>query len=126
MKGAKNIETAAATYYTMREERLTKQREVDQMEKAEKLALAALQKALGTAGADAHEGGGYRVSTTRLAVPTVVDGEKLWAWGQKAQNRAMLTVGVIAADWRTAVSLGIEVPGVESYLRETIKVVEAG
>jgi hypothetical protein len=126
MKGQKAVETAAATYYTQREQRLELQRTVDAMEKEEKLALAALQKALGASGVDQHTGGGYKITTARLTVPTVVDGEMLWEWGQKPANRPLLTVGVIAADWRKLVANGVEVPGVESYTRETVKVVEAG
>jgi len=123
---AKRIEAKAAHYYGLRDKRLVAQREVDAMEKIEKLALSELEVELLAGGAEDHAGGGYAVTTRKLVVPQVVDVELLWSWGQKKDNRKLLKLDVIAADWRTLTALGVKVPGVEAFTKATLIVKEVG
>ncbi|MEK9735993.1 MAG: hypothetical protein VW362_08970 [Candidatus Nanopelagicales bacterium] len=107
--------------YALRQDRLAAQKEVDALEKQEKELRAKLFDALKASPTGAVSGSIAHAEVRSSIVPTLVDADAFLAWARKSPKRAgLLKVGVVTDAWRTFVSNGGEVEGVEEFVKEDL------
>jgi hypothetical protein len=112
--------------WEMRQRRLAAQREVDRLKEAEEDAHALIGEALRKAKLQGGKGELATAAFRRTQVAQVVDEEAFMAWGKLKANRDCLKATVVAQAWRLRLAEGIEVPGVEPFLKETVVLTKAG
>lgn len=108
--------------HTKRTARLALQKQVDDMEAAEKDIKANVEGLLRELKLDGAHGEKAQVYFTRLQVPQLTDEEAFFAWGRLKANRDVMKVGVNNEAWRLRIADGVTVPGTESFLKETLQV----
>jgi hypothetical protein len=123
---ADNLGAMIDRAWTYRAARLEAQRDVDRLkEKEDEMHAeigAALRKAKLQGGKGVLASAGFR----RTQVAQVVDEEAFLAWGKLKANRDCLKAGVVGEAWRLRLAEGVEVPGVEAFLKETVVLSKAG
>lgn len=116
-----NLAKITDQLYTLRQERLAAQKEVDALEKQEKELRAQLFAALRESPSGAVAGDVAKAEIKTSIVPTLVDPEAFLKWARKSPKRAdCYKVSVVTDAWRTHVSLGDTVDGVESFTKEDL------
>lgn len=116
-----NLSKITDQLYTLRQERLAAQKEVDLLEKQEKELRAKLFAALKESPTGAVSGAVAHAEIKSSIVPSMVDEERFLAWARKSPKRhALLKINVATEAWRTFISNGGEVEGVESFTREDL------
>lgn len=111
--------------WTAREARLKAQHAVDRLEEGEKELRSKVEALLREAKLDGAKGKLANAHFRRLQVPQLVDEEKFLKWAQKPDNRDCLKVGVNNEAWRARLGEGDKVPGVDSFIKETLAIIPA-
>lgn len=107
--------------YTLRQSRLAAQKEVDALEAQEKALRAELFAALKASPTGAVAGSVAKAEIKTSIVPSLVDPEAFRKWCAKSPKRMdCLKVGVVTDAWRTHVSNGDVVDGVEAFTKEDL------
>lgn len=116
-----NLSKIADQLYTLRQERLAAQKEVDKLEAQEKELRAQLFANLKASPTGAVAGSVAKAEIKTSIVPSLVDPEAFRKWCAKSPKRAdCLKVSVVTDAWRTHVSNGDVVDGVESFTKEDL------
>lgn len=116
-----NLSKITDELYTLRHMRLAAQKEVDALEAQEKALRAKLFDALRESPTEAAAGNVAKAEIKRSIVPSLVDPEAFLKWARKSPKRAdVFKVSVVTDAWRTHVSNGDVVDGVESFTKEEL------
>ena len=116
-----NLSKIVDELYTLRQSRLAAQKEVDALEAQEKALRAKLFDALRESPTEAAAGDVAKAEIKRTIVPSLVDPEAFLKWARKSPKRAdIFKVSVVTEAWRTHVSNGDTVDGVESFTKEEL------
>lgn len=107
--------------YTLRQSRLAAQKEVDALEAEEKALRAKLFDALRKSPTGTVAGSVAKAEIKTSIVPSLVDPEAFLRWVRKSPKRAdCLKVSVATEAWRSHVSNGDVVEGVETFAKEDL------
>ena len=107
--------------YALRQERLAAQKQVDALEAQEKELRAQLFTNLKDSPTGVVAGSVAKAEIKSSIVPSLTDAEAFLAWTRKSQKRhSLLKVAVVTDAWRTFVSNGGEVDGVEAFTKEDL------
>jgi hypothetical protein len=116
-----NLSKITDQLYTLRQERLAAQKAVDALEAQEKELRAQLFANLKASPTGAVAGSLAKAEIKTSIVPTLVDPEAFLKWVRKSPKRAdCLKVGVATDAWRSHVSNGDVVDGVDSFTKEDL------
>lgn len=108
--------------WATRQKRMALAKEVEALEKNEKLMRDDIGMMLRAAKLDNAQGAVATGFVKRTSVATIIDEDKFLKWGALKANRDVLRVGVVTEGWRARLISGVKVPGVDTYLREDIVV----
>ena len=107
--------------YTLRQERLAAQKQVDALEAQEKELHAQVFAALDKAPTGMTIGDIAKAEIKESIVPTLVDEKKFLQWANKSdRRRTLLKVGVATDAWRKFASNGGVAEGVEAFTKEDL------
>jgi hypothetical protein len=116
-----NLSKIADQLYTLRQERLVAQKEVDKLEVQEKALRTELFAALKLSPSGAVSGAIGHAEIKTSIVPTMVDPERYLRWCRKSPKRAdAYKITVVTDVWRTLVSNGDNPDGVEAFTKEDL------
>jgi hypothetical protein len=116
-----NLSKITDQLYTLRQDRLAAQKEVDKLEVQEKALRAELFAALKASPTKAAAGSIAQAEIKFTIVPTLVDEEAFRKWCVKSPKRLdCLKVSVVTDAWRRHVVNGDVVDGVESFSKEDL------
>jgi hypothetical protein len=122
----KSLSAKIDALFNLRAKRLEAQRAVDKQKDEEDALNAEVLDALRAAKLDGAKAEVAVAAIRRLPVATVTDEAAFMAWAVKAPNRDCLKVGIVGEAWRERHAAGVKVPGVESYVKETLTVSPRG
>jgi len=117
----KNLPALIDKLYDVRQRRLAAQKDVDAMEADERALRIAIFDQLKASPTGAASGALAHAEIKSTPVPQLIDADAFLAWARKSPKRSdVYKVSVSAPAWRTHVSNGDIVPGVESFTREDL------
>jgi len=116
-----NLSKITDELYTLRQERLAAQKQVDAIEAQEKALRAKLFDALKASPTQAAAGSIAQAEIKTSIVPTLVDPEAFRKWCVKSPKRLdCLKISVVTDAWRKHVVNGDEPDGVEAFTKEDL------
>ncbi len=125
LKIPKSLALAVDMYYSKREERLAKQREVDALEADEKMLKEHLINSIPKSNATGIAGKLCAVSVVQKDIPQVADWDKFYEYVAKNRTKggfAMLSRSLSATAVKEVWEAGKEVPGVGHFTAVTLSV----
>ena len=116
-----NLTKLTDKLYTLRQERLAAQKQVDALEAQEKELHAQVFAALDKAPTGMTIGDIAKAEIKESIVPTLVDKDRFLSWSRKSAKRHDLVKVSVATDmWRKFVANGESVEGVEVFTKRTL------
>lgn len=110
--------------HTLRAKRLKAEKRIAEQKAEEDALRARIAEAFREADLNEFQGDTGRCYFKRTVVGTVVDEKAFLAWA-KGKNANVLKVGVNGDEYRARLAAGVEVPGVEQFIREDLTIGEA-
>jgi len=107
--------------WTARSERLAAMKAIERMKSAEEDIRREIIDALHAASLTSASGKAGAVALKRSQVAQIVDEDALLKWGSRKANRDVIRIAVINEAWRLRAADGIEVPGVQGFTKEELK-----
>jgi len=116
-----DLSKIADKLYTLRQERLAAQKQVDALEAQEKELRSKLFAELKASPTRMAVGSIAQAEVKSSIVPTLTDSEAFLSWARKSPKRHdLLKVGVATDAWRKFVANGGVVEGVEAFTKEDL------